>query len=145
AKKLRDNANSQGFKLLIPPKVETDSKFYLRVHYKYAKEAEVAEQVAVYRVMGFELASIITTVFGESPGETKLFDVGQKPLLGAKMAREVTKSTPRTKPATRPTVLSTAKISFNAPAGWNEELSDNASGIVATYHDPAQAFSTIII
>jgi hypothetical protein len=145
AKKLRDNANSQGFKLLMPPKVETDTKFYLRVHYKYAKEAEVAEQVAVYRVMGFELASIITTVFGDSPDEIRLFEAGEKTLLGAKMAREVTKNTPRARPATRPTVLSTAKITFNAPAGWDEQLSDNSSGIVATYHDPTQRFNTIII
>ena len=49
------------------------------------------------------------------------------------------------KPATRPTALPKAKIIFNAPGGWDADTNDNSSGIVATYHNPAESFDTIVV
>lgn len=152
--KLRAGIVAQKMTLTEGPKMEKDDRFFLRIHSRYNKGSENSDQIAIYRVIGKDLVSVIATSFADSPDDAKpVFDDAEKMLLSVKSSKQAAAAASAAthtlakvmKPATRPTALPQAKITFNAPAGWSEETNDNTSGIVATYHDPAESFNTIAI
>ena len=152
-KKIRDNAAAGQFELLTQPRTEPDDRFFLRIHHRFAHEAQTADELQIYRVMGKNLVAVAVTVFTDTTEQAKpVFDDAEKTLLSVRTARQqaaidgrTSAAMPRTHPATRPTVLPLAKIRFNAPAGWEADANDNVSGIVASYKDPNQGFNTIVI
>ena len=98
-KQIRDNAAANNLELTMPPKMETDDRFFLRVHHKYAKETEAADQLQVYRVMGLNLVACAVTVFTDSAEESKpIFDEAEKTLLSVKSGRGGSRL--RTRPCT---------------------------------------------
>ena len=146
--KIRDNAKKGDFELLEPAKAEKDDRFFLRIHHKFRKGTEVGDQLQIYRSIGKNLVAVAITVFTESPEESKkAFADAEQLLVGVNKNKpgSAAHNAKATKPATRPTMLHAAKIIFNGPAGWTEETNDNATGIVASYHDPVDSFNTIVI
>jgi hypothetical protein len=152
-KKIRDNAAAGQFELLTQPKVETDDRFFLRIHHRFSHEAETADELQIYRVIGKNLVAVAVTVFTDTTEQAKpVFTDAENTLLSVRTARQqaviaarTSAATPKTHPATRPTVLTQAKIRFSAPAGWDADTNDNPAGIVASYKDPSQGFNTIVI
>ncbi len=148
-KQVTDNAARSGLELISPPKMEPDDRFFLRVHHQYKKGNEIADQLQIYRVVGLNLVAVAVTVFATSPDQIKTaFGEAETTLTTVKSAKQAgasAHSATKMKPATRPTALPNAKIIFNGPAGWDEQTNDNTSGIVATYHDPAESFNTLVV
>ena len=148
-KMIRDHATAGDFQLIDPPKAEKDDRFFMRIHHKFQKNATVGDELQIYRLLGNNLITVAVTVFTDSPDEAKpVFEDAEQTLISVKSSKSAAAmhgATRTMKPATRPTALANAKVTFNAPAGWDEQINDHSEGIVATYHDPAQSFNTIAI
>jgi hypothetical protein len=150
-KKINANGKSGEYKIVDPPKMENDARFFLRIHHRFKKGEETGDQLQLYRVIKKNLVAVAVTAFTDSPDKSKeLFADAEKMLLGINHGAGASGAGAATahkvvKPATRPTALPNAHIAFNAPAGWQDETNDNAKGIVATYHDPDDNFNMIVI
>ena len=144
----RDNAAKNKFEFTLQPKIEKDPRFFLRIHQKYKKDGKPNDQVQIYRLLGLNLVSTATVVGTDDDEEAKkVFADAESILLSVRTSKgqPIAGSGAKTKPATRPTILQAAKISVRAPFGWNPQLTDNASGAVATFRDPSESFNAIII
>jgi len=148
-KMIRDHAAAGDFKLVEQPKAEKDDRFFMRIHHKFQRDTVVGDELQIYRLIGNDLITVAVTVFTDSSDEAKpIFEEAEKTLLSVKSAKAgaaAPHAAAKLKPATKPTVLSAARIAFNAPAGWDEDLSDNTTGMVAKYHDPNQPVNLIAI
>jgi hypothetical protein len=148
---IRNNAGKGGYELIELPKAETNTDgFFLRIHHRFKKGNQTGDQLQLYRVIGRNLVAVATTVFTDSPEQSKpIFEQAAKTLQGVHTAGQGSRiaaiHAPAARPTTRPIVLPQAKIRFSPPAGWTEETNDNPKGIVATYHDPADGANMLVI
>jgi hypothetical protein len=144
---------SKKMELIDPPKIEKDERFFLRVHHRFKnKEGETGDELQIYQVVGKNLISVATTVFTDSEEASKpRFEEAEKMLLSVKGSGSAAAQTASGEkhqvahPATKPTTLAQAKLRYSPPVGWQEELNDQASGLVATYKDLNDAANMLVI
>jgi hypothetical protein len=148
-KKLRDTIVKSGAEILTPPIAEKDDRFFLRIHVRYTQDGKMADQLQLFRVLGIELVNVAVTAFSDSSDDVKMiFGEAEQILLGVQ-APGINHAKPLPAnlraPTTKPVLLTEAKLRITPPAGWRAEVSDNASGIVATFRDPQDETNLIAV
>jgi hypothetical protein len=143
-KRIVDNAQKGNTQILDAPKIEKDERFFLRIHHRFKKGESVGDQLQLYRVLGKELVAVAVTAYTDSPEQAKpVFDEAEKVMSSARSSASGGAG-PATSPTMKPPqlaakliMLSQAKIRLLPPEQWRAEVNDAGSGIVATFHDPA--------
>jgi hypothetical protein len=148
-KKIADNAAKSNIQILDPPHVESDDHYFLRIHHRFKKGENVGDQLQLYRVIKSELVAVAVTAYAESPDQAKtVFDEAEKVMQSVRGAGSGESGAASMKPpslANKPLALSQAKIRLSPPEGWRAELNDAASGMVATFHDPADSTNLVAV
>jgi hypothetical protein len=148
-KHLRDSIPKSGAEILTPPIAEKDDRFFLRIHDRFTKDGKLCDQLQLYRVLGVELVTVAVTAFSGSPDDVKkTFEEAEKMILSVQApgrAHAKPQAAKLTTATTKPVVLTEAKLRIAPPPGWRAELSNNASGIVATFRDPDDETNLIAV
>lgn len=149
-KKIEDNAAKSNIQILDPPRVEPDDRYFLRIHHRFKKGENVGDQLQLYRAFKSELVAVAVTAYTDSPEQAKaVFEETEKVMQsvrGAAGAGGSDATTSKPPPlSNKPLALSQAKIRVSPPDGWRAELSDAASGMVATFHDPADSTNLVAV
>jgi hypothetical protein len=143
-KKLNEALDNQKAEMTLRPVQEKDDRFYLRFHMKFLLNGTEADQVICYKVEGLNL--IMATITGTSASKERnkeILEQGEAMLLsftphqpGKRLPTDVAAAPPTTKnPPSRASGFGKAHIRLMTPAGWKEDKTDQAKGIVATYED----------
>jgi hypothetical protein len=153
-KRIIDNAPKSNVEIIDQPTVEKDQRFFLRIHHRFRKGESVGDQLQLYRVFGQELVAVAVTAYTDSPDDAKpIFNAAEQVMssvhgsgAGATAAGPTTSSSTKAPQlSAKPITLSHAKLRLAPPEGWRADLNDAASGMVATFHDPADETNLVAI
>ena len=151
-KRILDNAANGNIEIVDQPVVEKDPRFFLRIHHRFKKGPSIGDQLQLYRVFGQELVAVAVTAYTDSPDNAKpIFDAAEQVMLsahgpGAAVTNPTTAHSPKAPQlAAKPITLNHAKLRLTPPDAWRADVNDAASGMVATFHDPADNTNLIAI
>jgi hypothetical protein len=155
-KTINEQAAKGEIETIAPPKMETDDRFLLRVHDRFKQKGKTCDRVQLYRGVGKFLVSVTATAFTDDSKKSKpIHLLGEQLMQSVKLNRQQPQAKQQTRPSkpsgpgisptTRPVAFPSARIRLNPPTGWREESNDNASGIIATYHDPDDRTNLIAV
>jgi hypothetical protein len=156
-KAIREQMKKDGREMLLPPKIEPDDRFYLKIHDRSRSGAKTADRMQLFRIVGLNLVTCAVTAWTDDEQQAKETQrLGEDLLLGARLTKaeaagadskkpgDAGKAATPTKPG-KPSTFAKAKIRVTPPAQWTEEKTDAADGLVATYHDPESESNLMII
>jgi hypothetical protein len=151
-KRIVENAQKSNIQILDQPQVEKDERFFLRIHHRFKKGDTVGDQLQLYRPIHHELVAVAVTAYTDSPEQAKtVFDDAEKVMISVRAAggdAAAPTSAPSAKApqlAAKPITLGQAKIRLSPPEGWRAEINDAASGMVATFRDPADRTNLVAV
>ncbi len=137
-------------KTLIEPHIEKAEGFWLRIHDAYKVEDNAVEQLHLYRLVGERLVQLTLVVKSDDAKVVEPTMHAAETMLAqaapSKTDAPVNGDSPKpSAPAPKPQTLSKAHVVLTAPAGWKQELADNASGIIATFRDAKDSTNLITV
>lgn len=146
-KTIREEASQGQQDIVMPPRVEDDERFLLRVHDKFNTEERFGDRVHLYREVGLYLVSVTATAYTEDEAEAKrVHELGAEMLLSVRLNRRPPVARKPDQPAAnKPVFFAKAKVRLTAPPGWGAEANDNAEGIIVTYQDPQEQSNCIAV
>jgi hypothetical protein len=134
-KNIRESVTKAGQQFAIPPRVERDDRFFLRVHDAVKVENGVVERIQLYRPMGLNLVSVAATGSADKPESVKdAFTKAEQLLATARSSRGAKRA-----------AYPHARLQAIVPVDWTEQRSDQSNGLVATYTDPKDPAEQIIL
>ena len=134
-KGIREDADRVGRTLLLPPKIEKDDRFFLKVHDRISGEDGVRDRLQLYRVMGLNIVHVAVIALKDTPEEAKPIHVAAEELLDGMVLTH----------GQRPVVYPRNKLKIRPPVDWKETRTDAPNGLVVTYSDPKQPARQLIV
>jgi hypothetical protein len=135
ARGIRDGATKNGQQLVLPPRVEPDDRFFLKMHDAMTGGERTADRIQMYRILGLNLVHVAATAQVENMEESA--DVHQ--------LAEHTLETMRLSRGAKRIVYGKAQLRAIVPLDWKDTKTDNANGLVATYTDAKDPSRQIIL
>jgi hypothetical protein len=134
------------FDMVLPPRVEKDGRFLLRLHDRFNTGQRLGDRVQMYRAVGLYLVCVVSTAFTDDPEEARqVHDLSAEMLLSLRLSRPTPPRPAAATPTTRPVTFQNARIRLAPPAGWEAEPTDHAGGIIVIYRDPEEASHLITV
>jgi len=134
-KTIRENADRDGRTILMPPRVEEDERFFLKMHDRLSGETGISDRLQLYRVMGPNIVHVAAIALKDTPEEARpIHDAGEALLDGMRLTRGVA-----------PVVYPRNKLKIRPPVDWNQQKVDEPNALVVTYSDPDQPVRQLIV
>jgi len=134
-KGIREAAAKEGHAVVISPKEEDDSRFFLKMHDAIRVEGKIADRIQMYRVIGLNLVLVAATANVDSIEQAKI-PLGTAEQLAATM---------RVSRGSKRMVYPHAQLRAVVPLDWTDQKTDQPNGLVATYSDPKDRSRQIIL
>jgi hypothetical protein len=134
-KGVREDADRNSNTILMQPRVEKDERFLLRMHDRTAGAEGTCDRVQLYRVMGLNIVHVAASAQTDSPEQAKaIHAVGESLLETMRLSR-----------GPKRIVFPRSQLKIISPVDWTEKKSDQANGLVVTYHDPKDLLRQLIV
>jgi hypothetical protein len=139
-KGIREGAKKENQEFIIPPRVEKDPRFLLKIRDRARdKNESVIDRLQIYRAVGLNLVYVAVVTIADSPEHCELVaketDVlGEDLLAGVRLTRGAT-----------PVVFGRSQLKITTPIDWKFTKFDQPNGPVVTYTDPKDASHEIIV
>jgi hypothetical protein len=134
-KAIRAGAAKINQELLIPPRVEPDDRFLLKLHDAMTDGSIINDRIQLYRVMGLNLVHVAATAIVENVEESAdVHEIAMNMLDGMRIAR-----------GGKRVVYGKTQIRGIVPLDWKDTRTDNPNGLVATYTHPKDPATQILV
>jgi hypothetical protein len=141
-KAIRESAKKEKIEMVVPPRVEKDPRFLLKMHDVLRTEpgqggagGKLADRVQLYRVIGLNLVHLSATAWVESQDQAKASHEAAEKMLAEML---LTRGQKRV-------VYPRAQLKMVLPVDWKEQKSDQANGLVTILTDPKDGGRQIIV
>ena len=134
-KGIREAAAKAGQTVVVTPKQEDDPRYFLKMHDAIRVEGKIADRIQMYRVIGLNLVLVAATANVDSLEQSR----------PAMETAEQLAATMRVSRGAKRMVYPHARLRAIVPLDWNDQKTDHANGLVATYTDPKDASRQIIL
>jgi hypothetical protein len=134
-KGIREDADRVGRTLLMPPKVEKDPRFFLKIHDRISGEMGVRDRLQLYRVMGLNIVHVAVVALKDTPEEAAPIHRTAEELLDGMVLTH----------GQRAVVYPKNKLKIRPPIDWKESKSDVPNGLVVVYADPKDSTRQLIV
>ncbi len=133
---IRANATTNGVELIYGPKIEEDARFFLKVNTRMdVPDRGIVDETHLFRVMGLNLVNLNVTTDSDSEDEARAVrETAEKFLTGARIGA-----------GPRPSSFGRTRIKLFVPPDWKEQRTDNPNGVVATWREPENGPSRIVL
>jgi len=142
-KTIEEQAARGEIESLSPPKIERDKRFLLRVHDRFRAQGKTGDRVQLYRGLGKYLVSVTATDFSRDDEAAKLTHARGEELVLSVTLEKPTRA--HAASGARAVSFPEASLRLTPPSGWGGEITDRASGIIATWRDPADRTNLIAV
>jgi hypothetical protein len=136
-KSIRESAKEKGAEILLPPRVENDDRFFLKVHdrQRRAESGAIADRLQIYRSFGVYFVHVAVTAFVDAPEQAA-------PMLNA---AEDLLATMRATQGVKPIVFPRSRLRITPPVDWTVRKPDQPNGQAAAFLDPRDERRQILI
>jgi hypothetical protein len=140
AKGVREGAKAAGRDFTLPPRVEQDERFFLKVHDRMRGQDDegkdfIADRIQIYRVLGLNLIHVAVVAITDDEKEAgKVHGIAEEMLYGMRLTRGM-----------HPVVFGKAQIKVTTPLDWKVSKTDEPNGLVGTFTDPKDPLRQIIV
>src|SRR5439155_21759786 len=80
-KAIREAARKEGRELVLPPRVEPDERYFLKIHDVIKAEDKLSDRIQMYRVIGLNLVHVACTAIVESRDQSAAVHSAAEQLL----------------------------------------------------------------
>jgi hypothetical protein len=135
-KEMRESAEKNHVEFLIPPRVQEDPRFMLKLHAQMrVPDRGVVDELHLFRAMGTNLVYVNATAQTDSEEAARaVHEAGETLLAQAKIGS-----------GPKPALFGRTRVRLLAPADWIVQRVDHPNGIVATFREPDNGPSRIIV
>ena len=141
-KAIRENAKREKADLIIPPRVEKDPRFYLKMRdrSRNGEDNKTFDRLQLYRVIGLNMVYVAARASADTPEHCEAVArdvdaVAESLLEGVHLLAH----------GARPVVFPKTELRITTPVDWTLARSDDPNGLVVTYTDPKDANRQIIV
>jgi hypothetical protein len=141
-KAIRENAKKEKSDLIIPPRVEKDPRYFLKMRdrSRNGEDSKTFDRLQIYRVVGLNLVYVAARASADSPEHCEAVAkdvdaVAERLLDGVHLLSH----------GARPVVFPKTELRITTPVDWMLAKSDEPNGLIVTYTDPKDANRQIIV
>jgi hypothetical protein len=141
-KAIRENAKKEKSELIIPPRVEKDPRYFLKMRdrSRNMEDSRTFDRLQLYRVIGLNLVYVAARATADTPEHCDVVardvDAVDESLLdGVRLLSH----------GARPVVFPRTELRITTPVDWTLLKSDEPNGLVVSYSDPKDANRQILV
>jgi hypothetical protein len=134
-KTIREDADRANKQMLLPPRVQKDDRFFLKMHDRTAGDTGTTDRLQLYRVIGLNLVHVAVNALTDSPEKAKeVHALAEDLLVGMQLTR-----------GAKHVVFPRNQLKIRTPVDWKETKTDAPNGLVVTYADPKKPERQLIV
>jgi hypothetical protein len=141
-KAIRENAKKEKSDLIIPPRVEKDPRYFLKMRdrSRNGEDSKTFDRLQMYRLVGLNMVYVSARASADSPEHCEQVardvDAVAETLLGGIQLLAH---------GARPVVFPHTELRITTPVDWTMTKGDEPNGLVVSYSDPKDGNRQIIV
>lgn len=146
--------------IVLPPTVEQDKRFLLRIHDRYKSQGIDVDRLELFRGVGRNLTSVTIKAYTQDePTAKQVFETGEQVMLSVELHRAGTarsgavtstsadggRASNKPLATTRPVAFEEAGLRVAPPAGWRAQSTGDSSGLIVSWRDTQDSGNLIAL